>query len=96
MTESKILKVGFSAGTKAIDNYDRCCTLFGFKSSLRGNFAQQKMLYAKNATTEGYGVWMVAHSSLNENYQQAKASGRKWHNVFVNSTNPQILFSGFK
>ena len=77
--QQDILKIGFSAGTRAIDNYDRCCTLFGFKRALRGNFAQQKMLYAKYATREGYSVWMLAHSSLNESFNR----NRRWYNIFV-------------
>ena len=77
--QQNVLKIGFSAGTRAIDNYDRCCTLFGFKKVLRGNFAQQKMLYAKNATKEGYSVWMLAHSSLNESFNR----NRRWYNIFV-------------
>ena len=74
-----VLNYGFTAGTKAIDNYDSCCSLFGFKKFLRGNFAQQKMLYAKNATSEGYSVWMLAHSSLNESFNKNK----RWYNIFV-------------
>lgn len=81
--QQDILRIGFSAGTKAIDTYDRCCTLFGFKRSLRGNFSMMKMLYAKYATQEGYSVWMLAHSNLNESYHKAKESGRKWYNIFV-------------
>ena len=77
--QQDILKIGFSAGTRAIDNYDRCCTLFGFKRALRGNFAQQKMLYAKYATREEYSVWMLAHSSLNESFNR----NRRWYNIFV-------------
>ena len=83
--QQDILKIGFSAGTRAIDNYDRCCSLFGFKKALRGNFAPQKLLYAKNATKEGYSVWMLAHSNLTENYQQTKARGGKWYNIFLTS-----------
>jgi len=79
MNEENVLKIGFSAGTKAIDNYDRCCTLFGFKRQLRGNFAAQKMLYAKYATNEGYSVWMLAHSNLNESFNKS----RRWYNIFV-------------
>ena len=79
MEEKKVLCVGFSAGTKAIDNYDRCCTLFGFKRALRGNFSMMQMLYAKNATKEGYSVWMLAHSSLNESFNR----NRRWYNIFV-------------
>ena len=79
--KKEILKLGFTAGTRAIDNYDTCCDKFGFKKALRGNFAQQKMLYAKNATDEGYSVWMLAHSSLNESFNR---KGR-WYNIFVGS-----------
>ena len=68
--DQKILKTGFSISTRAIDTYDVCCDLFGFKRVLRGNFAQQRMLYAQNATPEGYSVWMLAHSSLNENFNR--------------------------
>ena len=82
MNES-ILTYRFTAGTKAIDNYDRCCDLFGFKRHLRGSFASQKPLYAKNATQEGYSVWMLAHSSLNESYIQFRSSGRRWYNKFI-------------
>ena len=78
-TQPNILKVGFSAGTRAIDNYDRCCSLFGFKKALRGNFTQQKMLYAKYATKEGYSVWMLPHSNLNESFNR----NRRWYNIFV-------------
>ncbi|MBO5415366.1 MAG: hypothetical protein J6A83_01895 [Clostridia bacterium] len=84
----EILKIGFTAGTKAIDIYDNYCSKFGFKRSLRGNFAMMKLLYAKNATPEGYSVWMIAHSSLNESYLQAKSSGRKWYNKFIS---PNII-----
>ena len=73
----KILTRGFTAGTKAIDNYDKCCALFGFRSSLRGNFGPQRMLYAKNATSDGYSVWMLAHSSLNESFNK----NRRWYNI---------------
>ena len=79
--KKEILTPGFTAGTRAIDNYDTCCDKFGFKKTLRGNFAQQKMLYAKNATDEGYSVWMLAHSSLNESFSR---KGR-WYNIFVGS-----------
>jgi hypothetical protein len=75
----EVLTMGFTAGTRAIDNYDRCCALFGLKRVLRGNFAPQRMLYAKNATPEGYSVWMLAHSSLNENFNR----NRRWYNIFV-------------
>ena len=93
--EERVLKYGFSAGTKAIDNYDRCCDLFGFKRHLRGSFASQKPLYAKNATKEGYSVWMLAHSSLNESYIQVKSSGRRWYNKFVDGDTIKKVWFNF-
>ena len=77
--KNNTMKIGFSAGRKAIENYDKCCELFHFKSVLRGSFAPQKMLYARNATPEGYSVWMVAHTSLNEKFNDKN----RWFN-YVN------------
>ncbi|MBQ8140930.1 MAG: hypothetical protein IJ038_04455 [Clostridia bacterium] len=42
-------------------------------------FTYRKMLYAKYATKEGYSVWMLAHSSLNESFNR----NRRWYNIFV-------------
>lgn len=36
------LTLGYLAGTKAIDIYDEYCKEFGWDSSFRGQFAQQK------------------------------------------------------
>ena len=83
-----ILQRGFTAGTRAIDNYDRCCTLFGFDPARRGSFGRQQMLYAKNATPEGYSVWMLAHTSLNESFNR----DRKWYNMFGTDTIKEIWF----
>ncbi len=79
--KNQTLDYGFSVGTKAIDTYDACCDLFEFKRSLRGNFAQQKKLFATNATVEGYSVWMLAHNSLIETFNKS----RNWFNIIVDS-----------
>lgn len=81
---------GFSVGSRAIDTYDRCCELFHFKRDLRGKFAPQQMLYAKNATPEGFSVWMLAHSNLNEHFH----NNNNWFNIFVSpDTLKEIWFS---
>ena len=80
----RFLTPGFTAGTKAVDNYDECCRLLGFRRSLRSKFVMMQMLYAKNATPEGYSVWMIAHSNSNEEFND----NRKWFNEF---TYPDIL-----
>ena len=79
--KNQTLDYGFSVGTKAIDTYDACCDLFEFKRSLRGNFAQQKKLFATNATVEGYSVWMLAHNSLIETFNKS----HNWFNIIVDS-----------
>lgn len=87
--KNNTMKIGFSAGTRAIDNYDKCCELFHFKSVLRGSFAPQKMLYARNATPEGYSVWMLAHTSLNEKF----SDNNRWFNfVEPNGTIREVWF----
>ena len=80
----RFLTPGFTAGTKAIDNYDECCRLLGFRRSLRNRFDMMQMLYAKNATPEGYSVWMVAHTNLREPFNR----DRKWYNKFMS---PDLL-----
>lgn len=80
----RFLTPGFTAGTKAIDNYDECCRWLGFKRSLRRKFGMMQMLYAKNATPEGYSVWMIAHTNLREHFNR----DRKWYNKFMS---PDLL-----
>lgn len=75
------IEVGFYVGTRAIETYDKCCDLVGFKRAHRGKFGRQQLLYSQNATPEGYSVWMIAHSNLNENFNRNK----KWFNIFVDS-----------
>ena len=77
--EIKKMQIGFTAGSKAVDNYYACCTLFEFDPTLAGAFKMMKMLYAQNATPEGYSVWMLAHSNLNESFNKKK----NWYNMFV-------------
>ncbi len=52
-------------GTKAFDIYTKACDCLGFDRSKRNSFALQKLLYAQNATKEGYSVLMLPNSDLN-------------------------------
>lgn len=88
MQSQKNLALGFSAGSRAIENYDACCKLFGFKSAMRGNFAPQKRLYAKNATIEGFNVWMIAHSNFSEPFN----NNGKWYNIIEGELIKEVWF----
>lgn len=52
-------------GTKALEIYDECCELFGWKRGLRGEFGPQRRLWAGKATPENYDVWFVSRSNIN-------------------------------
>lgn len=86
--ENRILNLGFSVGTRAIDTYDTCCDLFEFDPNLRGKFAAQKKLYAKHATPEGYNVWMFAHSNLIEDFNKS----RTWFNIIDGNIIREVWF----
>lgn len=59
-------------GGKAQEIYDFLCAEYGFKTKLRNNFGMCRLLYAPNATPEGYGVWFIAHNNMVE----SKKTGR--------------------
>ena len=61
------LHKGDCLGTRSGDIYWDLVENENFKwnPEVGGNFGRQKRLYAKNATSEGYSVWMLAHSSYN-------------------------------
>ena len=71
------LMAGLPLGVRAIDVYDACCKDFGWKTSKRGEFTNQKLLYAENATPEGHSVWMIVHTNLCERYDESIT----WYNV---------------
>ena len=80
------LTLGYLAGTKAIDIYDRCCKEYGWNSSWRGQFAQQKRLFARNATPEGYSVWMIVHNSSYEPYNEEHS----WYDFIKGDTIEEV------
>lgn len=70
-----MLVAGDYCGSQALAIYDDCCRQFGFKSSLRGNFAPQHLLCADNATSDGYAVWFLANNNRNG------LEAARWRNI---------------
>ncbi len=70
---------GRSCGKKALEIYDKCCELFGWKRSLRGEFGPQRRLWAGKATPENYDVWFVSRSNING------ANNDSWNNTVDNA-----------
>lgn len=69
-------------GGKAQEIYDLCCQKFGFDKRLRSEFGMCRLLYASNATPEGYGVWFIAHNNLIE-----KSKNSRFSNVISGNLN---------
>ena len=82
------MKVGFFISTRAQETYDKCCLRFGWDKSLRGNFAQRQLLYAKNATPEKYSVWCLTHHNLNVEYNE----DRNWYNYIFRDHIDEVWF----
>lgn len=70
---------GRICGTKALEIYDECCELFGWKRGLRGEFGPQRRLWAGKATPENYDVWFVSRSNING------ANNDSWNNTVDNA-----------
>ena len=70
---NKGLLVSCAYGKKAIDVYEEACNVFGWDSSKKGYFSPKKMLYEKECTKEGYAVWFLTYSNLN-NYNNSAAN----------------------
>ena len=75
-----ILEYGKIYGKKALNIYDLCCVKFNFCISKRENFNIRRILFAPNATPEGYAVWMLPHS----NYTGDASS--TWANIIEGDT----------
>ena len=73
-----ILNFGKVYGKSAFDLYLSCCERLSFDPCLSEHFDLRQLLYATNATPEGYSAWMLPNSSLTGNY-----SGQ-WANVIKN------------
>ena len=86
------LVAGQLEGTRGIDIYDKYCRIFGWDSSLRYNFDSKQralaLMYAKNATPEGYSVWMVVHTDLSEKYNK----NSRWFNFICRDQIKEVWF----
>lgn len=70
-------------GRKAKDIYLAGCENFGWSYSKLGSFCSQKLLYDKNCSREGYSVWFLPYSNLN-NYKNSMAN---WINLISSDFN---------
>lgn len=67
MTYNGLLKFGKECGTNSKAAYLDCCMEFGWDETQKGNFGRQgALLYAKNATPEGYSPWFLSHHDLHQ------------------------------
>lgn len=69
-------------GTSALEIFDEGCKRYGFKKEKKGHFGPQQILYATNATREGYSVWFLTHGSLTEPF--GKCKGNWWNVPYAN------------
>ena len=75
------LITGHAYGKKAKDVYCEGIRVFGWDYSKLDSFCSQKLLYSKNCSKEGYSVWFLPYSNMN-NY---KNNAVNWID-FINST----------
>ena len=69
------LIVGHAYGSKAKDIYCEGIRIFGWDYSKLGYFYPQKLLFDKNCSKEGYSLWFLPYSNLN-NRKNPKANWR--------------------
>lgn len=62
-TDFSSLEFGKIYGNKALYIYDMCCAVLNFHPSKRENFQRRRILFAQNATPDGYAVWMLPHNN---------------------------------
>lgn len=72
------LHQGYGGQAQAI--YDECCKIFDWDRTKRGLFGRQQILYAENATPEGYSPWFLPHN----NWTATK--GGNWFNTILGDT----------
>lgn len=69
---------GKSLGTSAQKIYDEYCEKYGFDRKKRYHFGKRQLLYAEDATPEGYSVWFLPHSPLIEKFEDCETT---WYNI---------------
>lgn len=66
MSQEHFLTVNYNYGTVAQDIYISCCKEFGWDEEQKEKFGEQNVLYAKEATQEGFSPWFLAKHNWNE------------------------------
>lgn len=66
MSQEHFLTVNYNYGTVAQDIYINCCKEFGWDEEQKEKFGEQNVLYAKEATQEGFSPWFLAKHNWNE------------------------------
>lgn len=67
------LEIKHAYGTSARDIYVGGIQSFGWDASKLGSFCPQKLLFSKDCSKEGYSVWFLTYSNLN-NYPNPKTN----------------------
>ena len=62
-------------GSVAQEIYREGCSNFSWDYSAVGYFAKMKLLYCEDVTPEGYAVWFLPHSNLND------SESNRWKNL---------------
>ena len=82
---------GFQFEYNGYDVYNRCCDVFGFDKSKNTSFKRHSIMYARNATPEGYSVWFPVHNNLWEDFNDE----HKWYNYIFDDVIEEVwLFDG--
>ncbi len=98
ITRDKELKHLYSYGEVARIIYDECHTVFKFKTS--GAFDKRQLLFDENCSPEGYDVWMLPHSNINNSTNKVwwnfvegdTITQYQKHSNFTSSKAPRITF----
>lgn len=85
---SFFLAWGYCAETRALEVYKRLSKIFHWDRSQCHNFAPMQFLYAKDATPEGFGVYMLVHNNLCESYNEIFS----WYTYMKGDTIEEVWF----
>lgn len=66
VSQGHFLTANYNYGTVAQDIYISCCKEFGWDEGQKEKFGEQNILYAKEATQEGFSPWFLAKHNWNE------------------------------
>ena len=84
-----VLRQGIGPWRRAIDVYDFGCRRFDWDPKKRVHFDRQRILYAADATPEGYAVWCLPHHDWKEPYNE----DQNWYNYISESYIEEVWFA---